>query len=54
MGSSTDGYLDGLKLELTDADTGLPLYYITVKASNGAGSEGKSKISRYMYFLHVI
>ena len=35
MGSQTDGYINGLNLQLTDALT--PAYYVTVRAVNGAG-----------------
>ncbi|XP_046562951.1 uncharacterized protein LOC124271844 [Haliotis rubra] len=36
FGSDKDKYMDGLTLTVTDPDTMTPVYYVSVKASNGA------------------
>ncbi|XP_046574117.1 uncharacterized protein LOC124282192 [Haliotis rubra] len=36
FGSDRDKYMDGLTLTVTDPDTMTPVYYVSVKASNGA------------------
>lgn len=47
MGTAVSGFMDGLSLELTDEDTGTPLYYISVRATNGAGELSTIQTSRY-------
>ena len=37
MGSGQDGYIKGLNLTLTNPSTNKPVYYVSVKATNGAG-----------------
>ncbi|CAH1783352.1 unnamed protein product, partial [Owenia fusiformis] len=46
MGSGTDGYLDNLNLLLFNDFTKGPLYYINVKARNGAGEFSKNITSK--------
>ncbi|XP_077992165.1 uncharacterized protein LOC144446291 [Glandiceps talaboti] len=45
MGINRDGYIDGLELELYDETTNQPIYYVSVKAENGAGELSAPKIS---------
>ncbi|XP_006813393.2 uncharacterized protein LOC100378058, partial [Saccoglossus kowalevskii] len=45
MGNKRDGYIDGLTLELYDEITDGPIYYIIVKAENGAGSMSTPLVS---------
>lgn len=37
VGTRNDAYINGISLILTDEDTKLPLYYVTIKSVNGAG-----------------
>ncbi|XP_070573688.1 uncharacterized protein [Ptychodera flava] len=45
MGVKKDGYIDGLELQLYDDASQQPIYYVTVKAQNGAGDFSTPKIS---------
>nr|XP_006817933.1 PREDICTED: uncharacterized protein LOC100377080 [Saccoglossus kowalevskii] len=45
MGSKRDGYVDELSLQLYNTAANGPVYYITVKAENGAGSMSESLTS---------
>nr|XP_006820036.1 PREDICTED: uncharacterized protein LOC102804939 [Saccoglossus kowalevskii] len=45
MGPSAGGYIDNLQLFQYDEDINYPVYYVTVKARNGAGSLSDSRIS---------
>ena len=47
MGLSKDGYIDNVDMALTNETTNTPIYYITVKAVNGAGKESSVMSSRY-------
>jgi len=47
MGLSKDGYIDNVDLALTNVTTNTPVYYVTVKAVNGAGKESSVMSSRY-------
>ena len=47
VGLSRDEYIGNLNLPLTDQSTNIPLYYIVVKALNGAGKESTILSSRY-------
>ena len=38
VGGETDGYIGGLTLQRTDSATSLPIYYVSVRAINGAGA----------------
>ena len=38
VGGETDGYIGGLNLQQTDSATSLPVYYVSVRATNGAGA----------------
>ena len=38
-GTETDVYITGLSLPLTDIKTKSPVYYVSMKAENGAGQE---------------
>ena len=51
MGLSRDGYIDNVKLALADVLTNSPVYYITVKARNGAGKESIVMSSRSELYL---
>ena len=44
-GTETDIYISGLSLLLTDTVTKLPVYYVSIKAQNGAGLESQKVIS---------
>ena len=46
VGTSLDQYIGDLALNLTDAVTKTPVYYISVVAINGAGMASSSKSSR--------
>ena len=46
VGNKEGLFLDGLDLQLPDDVTGLPLYYISVKAKNGAGEDSDAMTSR--------
>ena len=46
MGVSRDGYIDNVKLDLTDIGTNTPVYHITVKTLNGAGKGSAIMSSR--------
>jgi len=46
MGLSRDGYIDNVKLDLTDITTNTPVYHITVKTLNGAGKGSAIMSSR--------
>ena len=37
FGSSPDGYIHNLHLDITNSTTNLPVYYVNVIAVNGAG-----------------
>jgi len=37
VGSEKDLYITDLSLEITDTETKLPVYYVMIKATNGAG-----------------
>ena len=47
VGLSRDEYIGNVKLALTDKATNLPVYYVTVKAVNGAGKESAILSSRW-------
>ena len=49
----TDDYMDGLELELTNIDSTnpSPLYYITVKAKNGAQQFSPALVSKYVLWV---
>ncbi|XP_078578634.1 uncharacterized protein LOC144863382 [Branchiostoma floridae x Branchiostoma japonicum] len=46
MGPAIDGYIGGIDLQLTDLDTNTPVYYVTVRAENGAGLLSQNLTSR--------
>ena len=46
LGLAEDGYISGLSLTLTDKVTLQPVYYVTVKAINGAGKSSTTKTSK--------
>ena len=52
----TDDYLDGLELELTNIDSTnpAPLYYITVKAKNGAQQFSPALVSKYVLWVKPV
>ncbi|KAK7494165.1 hypothetical protein BaRGS_00014638, partial [Batillaria attramentaria] len=45
VGKEQDGYIDGLTLELTNTVSGTPVYYVTVRAANGAGDTSTPRTS---------
>ncbi|XP_070572594.1 uncharacterized protein [Ptychodera flava] len=45
MGVKKDGYIDDLELQLYDDASQQPIYYVSVKAQNGAGDFSTPKIS---------
>ena len=53
VGTSLDQYIGDLALELTDAVTNTPVYYINVVAINGAGMASTSKSSRLDEMIYV-
>ena len=46
MGTEREGYIDNIQLELTNSTTESPVYYITVKAVNGAKMASLANSSR--------
>ena len=46
IGHETDGYVGNLNLQLTNKTTNSPIYYLTVKAENAAGSFSTNITSR--------
>ena len=46
FGTEQDGYIDNVTFTLTDVVTDLPVYYVTVKAVNGAGMVSVTGSSR--------
>jgi hypothetical protein len=52
-GTETDTYITGLSLPLTDIKTKSPVYYVSMKAENGAGQESSVNIYHLSYFLHT-
>ena len=53
VGLSRDEYIGNLNLPLTDQSTDIPVYYIVVKALNGAGKESTISSSRCEYELQI-
>lgn len=51
VGKEQDRYISGLNLQLTDNNTDIPLYYVTVRAYNGAGNVSPSLISKKIKVL---
>ncbi|XP_025084423.1 uncharacterized protein LOC112558273 isoform X1 [Pomacea canaliculata] len=51
VGKEQDRYISGLNLQLTDNNTDIPLYYVTVRAYNGAGDVSPSLISKKIKVL---
>ncbi|XP_019642103.1 PREDICTED: uncharacterized protein LOC109483513 [Branchiostoma belcheri] len=45
MGADRSAYIDNLQLQLYDESTGSPVYYVTVKAQNGAGAFSSEVVS---------
>ncbi|XP_066299088.1 uncharacterized protein [Branchiostoma lanceolatum] len=45
MGSDRSAYINNLQLQLYDEATGSPVYYVTVKAQNGAGAFSTEVVS---------
>ncbi|VDI73733.1 Hypothetical predicted protein, partial [Mytilus galloprovincialis] len=45
IGLSTDKYIEGLSLEITDIDTKTPVYYVSLTAVNGAGLDSSPVVS---------
>ena len=57
MGLSKDGYIGNVNFALTNVTTNTPIYYITVKAVNGAGKQSSVMSSRYSvhtYLYHLL
>ena len=46
MGVENEGYIDNITLALTNSTTDSPMYYITVKAVNGARMVSLANSSR--------
>ena len=47
VGLSRDEYIGNVNLTLTDKTTNSPVYYVIVKAKNGAGKESNVASSRW-------
>ncbi|KAK3788402.1 hypothetical protein RRG08_044436, partial [Elysia crispata] len=46
MGTRTSAYIDSLSLSVTNTGTGTPVYYVSVRATNGAGMTSGARTSR--------
>ncbi|GFR58918.1 protein jagged-2 [Elysia marginata] len=46
IGTRTSAYIDGLSLSVTNTGSGTPVYYVSVRATNGAGMTSSARTSR--------